>query len=241
MLTESLFFPPVAQSRSDGMLAVGGELAPDWLLDAYSHGIFPWPITDRYHRFSQLVWWSPDPRGVLEWDKIHLPKRLLRTVRNGPFEISCDTDFAGVIRGCAGSRNGDSATWITPEMIDAYIRLHELGWAHSVEAKLDGRLVGGVYGVAINGLFAAESMFYVVPNASKVALVRLLDHLHIRGYGLIDIQMVTENTARFGATEIPRRQYLRRLKKALQQTDVTFGGDMGTFPIPQTAFRLESH
>ena len=108
-------------------------------------------------------------------------------------------------------------------MIDAYTRLHNLGWAHSVEAKLDGRLVGGVYGVAIHGLFAAESMFYEVPNASKVALVRLLEHLHIRSYSLVDIQMITDNTARFGATEISRREYLRRLKIALKQTDVIFG------------------
>ena len=146
----------------------------------------------------------------------------MRTLRNGPFEITGDTDFAGVIRGCARPRTDDPATWITPEIIDAYIRLHELGRAHSVEARLDGRLVGGVYGVTINGLFAAESMFHKVPNASKVALVWLLKHLHARGYSLVDIQMVTPITARFGATEIPRQEYLRRLKIALGQTEVSF-------------------
>jgi len=219
-LTDSLFFPPATQARLDGLLAIGGELTPPFLLDAYTHGIFPWPITELHGR---LAWWSPNPRGVFQWDKIHVPRRLLRTVRNGPFEITSDTDFAGVIRGCATPRNDGSGTWITPDMRDAYIRLHELGWAHSVEAKLDGRLVGGVYGVAIHGLFAAESMFYEVSNASKVALVRLLEHLRIRGYGLIDLQMVTENTARFGATEISRREYLWCLKMAMKQTDVTFG------------------
>jgi len=218
----SLFFPPVSQSLSNGLLAVGGELEPVWLLDAYTHGIFPWPDTDGQGH-SHLAWYSPDPRGIFQWDGIHIPKRLLRTIRNKPFEITSDTDFAGVIRGCAQPRPGDSATWITPEMIDAYTRLHELGWAHSVEVKLDGQLVGGVYGVAINSLFAAESMFHEVSNASKIALVCLLEHLHTRGYSLVDIQMVTPITARFGAITIPRGEYLRRLKTALKQTEVTFG------------------
>ena len=219
----SLFFPPLSQTLSNGLLAVGGELEPAWLLDAYTHGIFPWPITGG-QGYSQLAWWSPDPRAIFEWDNIHVPRRLLRIIRNNPFEMTCNTDFAGVIRGCAQPRGDDSATWITPDMIVAYIRLHELGWAHSVEAKLDGRLVGGVYGVAINGLFAAESMFHQVPNASKVALVWLLEHLHACGCSLVDIQMVTPITAQFGAAEISRREYLRRLKIAMERTEVTFAG-----------------
>jgi len=221
--TDSLFFPPLSRALPSGLLAVGGELEPAWLLDAYTHGIFPWPLTDKQ---GQLAWWSPNPRAVFEWGEIHIPRRLLRTVRNGPFKITSNTDFAGVVRGCAAPRSDGSETWITPDMIDAYTRLHELGWAHSVEAWLDGHLVGGVYGVAIGGLFAAESMFYKVPNASKVALVRLLEHLRRRGYSLVDVQMITPNTARFGATEISRREYLKRLKNALKQMDVTFGSMM---------------
>ena len=192
------------------------------MFDAYTHGIFPWPVTD-WKGDSQLAWWSPNPRAIFQWDKIHISRRLLRTIRTAPFEITSNTDFAGVIYGCARPRTGDPATWITPKMIDAYLRFHELGWAHSVEAWRDGRLVGGIYGVAINGLFAAESMFYEETNASKIALVRLLGHLQARGYSLVDIQMVTPTTSQFGATEIPRREYMQRLRIALKQKEVTFG------------------
>ncbi len=228
-MNKSLFFPPTSRALPNGLLAIGGELEPVWLLDAYTHGIFPWPITERNSERSQLAWWSPNPRGIFQWDRFHIPKRLQRTVRSDRFGITCNTDFEGVLRGCARPRKDEAETWITPEMIDAYLRLHELGWAHSVEAKRDGRLVGGVYGVAINGFFAAESMFYDEPDASKVALVRLLDHLFVRGFRLVDIQMITANTARFGATEIPRREYLRRLKESLKDKQVAFGNEIGEY------------
>ncbi len=228
-MNKSLFFPPTSKALPNGLLAIGGELEPVWLLDAYTHGIFPWPITDRNRALSQLAWWSPNPRGIFQWDRLHIPKRLRRTVRSDRFEITCDTDFEGVLRGCAQPRKDEAETWITPEMIDAYLRLHELGWAHSVEAKRGGRLVGGVYGVGINGFFAAESMFYSEPDASKVALVRLLDHLFVRGYRLVDIQMITANTARFGATEISRREYMKRLKESLKEKRVCFGEEIGDY------------
>ena len=169
-----------------------------------------------------MAWWSPDPRAVIEFGRFHVPRRLPRTCRSGRFQVTFDRDFAGVIRGCATAAGRVGETWLTPTMIDAYIRLHKLGYAHSVEAWHDGRLAGGTYGLAIGGLFAAESMFYRVRDASKVALVHLVEHLRPRGYSLLDIQQLTPHTARFGAIEIPRKQYLRRLATALAQP-VRFG------------------
>ncbi|HQU42068.1 MAG TPA: leucyl/phenylalanyl-tRNA--protein transferase [Pirellulales bacterium] len=206
----SHIFPPADAASPDGLIGIGGELSTEWLLDAYRHGIFPWPFSD-----GQLAWWSPDPRAVIELDQFHVPRRLARTCR-------CDRDFEGVIDGCATAGDREHETWITPELREAYVRLHRQGHAHSVETWHEGRLVGGVYGVAIAGLFSAESMFYRVSEASKVALVRLVEHLGVRGYALVDIQQLTAHTLRFGAVEIPRRQYLKRLAAALE-LPVTFG------------------
>lgn len=218
-LPPSRYFPPADQADADGLLALGGRLTPQWLLDAYQHGIFPWPHGD----FDDpMLWWSPDPRAVIEFDGFHIPRRLLRTVRNRRFQVTCNRDFAGVIQGCGTASDRVGATWLTPRMIRAYLRLHQLGHAHSVEAWSEGRLAGGTYGVGIGGLFAAESMFYRVPDASKVALVALVTHLRARGYRLLDIQQLTPHTARFGATEIPRSEYLTRLASALQEP-VSFG------------------
>jgi leucyl/phenylalanyl-tRNA--protein transferase len=214
LLPPSRFFPPAEHSDPEGFIGFGGELTPDLLLDAYRHGIFPWPMGDDT---MPLPWWSPDPRAVIEFERFHIPRRLQRVVKSGRFEITFDRDFAAVIRGCATGRGRKGGTWLTPKMIAAYIHMHELGHAHSVEAWREGRLAGGVYGVAIAGLFSAESMFYRVPEASKVALVRLVEHLRTRGHVLLDIQQLTPNTARFGAIEIPRREYLRRLAEALQK------------------------
>lgn len=212
------FFPPPTATSSDGLVCVGGRLDPDWLLDAYSHGIFPWPVWDD----EPMAWWSPDPRAVLEFDELHVSRRLQRTVESGKFEITCDVDFAGVVRGCATAQGRRGHTWLTPAMIDAYLQMHRLGHVHSVEAWHAGRLAGGTYGVAIGGLFAAESMFYRVRDASKVALVHLVAHLRARRYRLLDIQQWTPHTGRLGAVEIPRVEYLRRLAAAIAEP-VTFG------------------
>ena len=203
-------FPPVEECDDDGFLAMGGDLSPETLLDAYSHGIFPWPI----HEFAPMPWWSPDPRGILELDRVHFSRRLLRTCRSNKFSVSLNANFSQVIRKCAMFHD---STWITRQMIDGYTRLHEAGFAHSVEAWHEGQLVGGVYGVAIRGLFAAESMFHTMTDASKVALVFLVNRLRQQDFRLLDIQMVTAHTKQFGAVEISRDEYLLRLDKALAQ------------------------
>jgi len=201
-------FPPVEYCDADGFLAIGGDLSPKTLLDAYSHGIFPWPIQET----GPLLWWSPDPRGILELEHVHFSRRLLRTCRSNKFTVSFDADFPQVIRKCASTHD---STWITRQMIDGYIRLHNAGFAHSVEIWHDGQLVGGVYGVAIRGLFAAESMFHTMTDASKVALVFLVNRLRQQDFSLLDIQMVTPHTKQFGAIDISRGEYLIRLDKAL--------------------------
>jgi leucyl/phenylalanyl-tRNA--protein transferase len=227
-LAPSRYFPPAETAGPEGLIGFGGRLTPSWLLDAYRHGIFPWPMGDEE---SPTPWWSPDPRAIFEFDRFHVSRRLARTCRSGRFDIGLDRDFAGVIRGCAGGPGRVGNTWLTPEMIAAYIRLHQLGHAHCVDVRHDGQLAAGVYGVAVGALFAAESMFTRVRDASKAALVYLMDHLRLRGYTLVDIQVVTPHTARFGAVEIPRSQYLERLAHALQQA-VTFS-DAPSTSAPQ--------
>jgi len=219
LLSPSRFFPPAEMADADGLLALGGRLTPQWLLDAYGHGIFPWPQSDID---EPMLWWSPDPRAIIEFDRFHVSRRLAQTCRSGRFTVTFDRDFAGVIRGCATATGRVGQTWLTPRMIRAYTRLSELGHAHSVEAWHEEQLAGGVYGVAIGGFFAAESMFYRVRDASKVALVYLVQHLKARGYGLLDIQQLTPATAPFGAIEIPRNGYLARLAEAMRQP-VAFG------------------
>jgi leucyl/phenylalanyl-tRNA---protein transferase len=218
LLPPSDHFPPAADADPEGLVGFGGELSPEWLLDAYRHGIFPWPITDFD---APLAWWSPDPRAVIEFGRFHVSRRLRRTCRSTKFEVTRDVDFPSVIRGCAMAPARLNQTWLTPEMIEAYIRLHELGYAHSVEVWHQHELAGGVYGVAIGGLFAAESKFYRVRDASKVALVSLVEHLQRRCFVLLDIQQLTPHTARFGAMAIPRSQYLTRLAQAIE-LPVTF-------------------
>ena len=212
----SRFFPAAHNSSADGLIAVGGSLTPEWLLDAYRHGIFPWPMS------GMLAWWSPDPRAVIEFDNLHVSRRLQRTLNTNHFRVTCDHDFVGVIHGCATAQDRAHGTWLTKDLREAYLRLHRLGYAHSVEAWLGSQLVGGTYGLGSGGMFAAESMFYRATDASKVVLVRLVRHLQARGYELLDIQQLTPHTARFGATEIPRKQYLSRLRAALG-ANVTFG------------------
>jgi leucyl/phenylalanyl-tRNA---protein transferase len=215
LFPSSRFFPPAEDADSEGIVGFGGKLSSEWLLDAYRHGIFPWPVGEPGY---PLVWWSPDPRAIIEFERFHVPRRLHHVIQSGRFQVTFDRDFAGVIHGCATAQQRRRGTWITPEMETAYTRLFQIGFAHSVEAWDQSRLAGGVYGVAIGGLFAAESMFYRVPEASKVALVHLVEHLRQQNYLLLDIQQLTPHTARFGANEIPRREYLRRLVRAVTQS-----------------------
>jgi leucyl/phenylalanyl-tRNA--protein transferase len=225
-LSPPRYFPPPTATAPEGLLCIGGRLAPDWLLDAYRHGIFPWPMWDE----EPIVWWSPDPRAVIELDGFHLSRRLARTIRSGKFSVTIDRDFVGVIEGCATAAGRGRNTWLTKPMIRAYREMHGLGHAHSVEVWCDGQLAGGTYGVAIGGLFAAESMFYRVRDASKVALVHLVGHLRARRYRLFDIQQWTPHTGSLGATEIPRREYLRRLA-AVVDLPVTFGEELCGIPL----------
>jgi leucyl/phenylalanyl-tRNA---protein transferase len=222
LLSKSKFFPPAELAEPEGVVLFGGRLTPEWLLDAYAHGIFPWPIFDGT---DINVWWSPDPRAIFELDAFYVSRRLARTCRAGGFHATCDRDFAGVIEGCATSSGRRHNTWLTPAMIEAYIQLHQMGHAHSVEVWCGDRLVGGTYGVTLGGLYAGESMFHRQRDASKVALAYLMRHLRARGYSLFDIQQTTEHTVSLGAVEIPREAYLRRLADALR-LDVTFGSQL---------------
>lgn len=212
------YFPPADSATPEGAVAMGGDLNTELLLDAYAHGIFPWPHSDD----EPLVWWSLDPRAVIELHNFRPSRRVLRRLRSGQFTPSIDTDFSDVMRGCSVGPGREGGTWITPNMIRAYTHLHRLGYAHSVEIRQAGVLVGGVYGVSIGGLFAAESMFHRQRDASTAALAVLVAHLYARGYGLLDIQQWTPHTGRLGATEIRRHEYLRRLAIEVDRR-VTFG------------------
>jgi leucyl/phenylalanyl-tRNA--protein transferase len=196
------------------LVAAGGVLAPDLVMDAYRHGVFPW-----YDVGDPVLWWSPDPRAILPLDDFHVPRRLERTVRRGGFEIASDEAFEAVMRACDEAR--PDGTWIHEEMVRCYTRLHERGEAHSVEVRREGLLVGGLYGVAFGSGFAAESMFHRVRDASKIALVHLVRRLRERGFTLLDVQFRTPHLARFGAIEIPRADYLRRVRDAVSR-DVTW-------------------
>ena len=187
-------------------------IRPEVLIAAYSSGWFPMAVDA-----GEIRWYSPDPRGIIPLDRFHVPARLSRVIRAGAFQIERDRAFDAVIRACAESdrRDDDPGTWIDREIIDSYGELHRLGFAHSVEAWQEGRLVGGLYGVALGGAFFGESMFHRATNASKVALAALVEHLRARDFRLLDIQWVTPHLEQFGAVEIPRAAYLERLKDAL--------------------------
>jgi len=207
-----LRFPPVDLASPEGLLAVGGDLRPERLLEAYRHGIFPWYSDDQ-----PILWWSPDPRTVLFPDKLHISRSLKRSLRPGLFSVTLDTCFGDVMRHCAGPRQQypDGGTWITTEMFEAYTRLHELGYAHSVETWQEGQLVGGLYGVALGGAFFAESMFTCVSDASKVALVSLVRQLQTWGFQIMDCQQSSPHITALGAESIPRRDFLNHLTAAL--------------------------
>lgn len=211
-----LRFPTVDRASPEGLLAVGGDLRPERLLEAYRHGIFPW-----YNDDQPILWWSPDPRAVLFPGKLHVPRSLKRTLRSNVFTLTLDTCFREVMTQCAGPRPQypEGGTWITGDMLNAYTRLHELGSAHSVETWQDNHLVGGLYGVAIGGAFFAESMFTKVDDASKVALVKLVKQLQVWNFRLIDCQQFSPHVSRFGAEEIPRSVFINYLTQALALPD----------------------
>jgi leucyl/phenylalanyl-tRNA--protein transferase len=212
LLTQHLAFPDPGSAESrgphQGLVAVGGDLSVERLRLAYRSGVFPW--SDR-----PVTWWSPDPRAIFDLDRVHISESLARTIRRRVFAVTVNRAFREVMAGCAASGPGRVGTWITRQFIEAYTRLHEQGEAHSVECWHGNELVGGVYGVAAGGLFAGESMFHRASNASKVALVHLIERLRHRGFRLFDIQMLTPVTRQMGATEIPRAEYLRRLADAV--------------------------
>ncbi len=203
-------FPPVEQALTEpnGLLAAGGDLSPVRLLAAYQQGIFPW-----YQDGQPILWWSPDPRAVLRPAALKISRSLRRSVTKRGFELRVDTAFARVVAACAEPRRYGGGTWITAEMAEAYERLHELGWAHSFETWAEGRLVGGLYGVAIGRAFFGESMFTRATDASKVALVNAVDFLRGRGFDLIDCQVASAHVKSLGAVEIPRSEFVALLRE----------------------------
>lgn len=215
---EDIGFPDPESAEPDGLLAVGGDLRPERLLLAYSLGIFPW-----YEDGSPILWWSPDPRLVLFPKEIKVSRSLRQTLKKDIYEVTFDRAFEDVIIACAGLREEkDEGTWITKEMGQAYTELHRLGHAHSVESWRDGELAGGLYGVAMGRVFCGESMFARQRDASKVALVRLVEQLSSRGFQMIDCQVRTRHLISMGAREIPRREFLHRL--------IECGGDLSPTP-----------
>ncbi len=203
-------FPDPREASPEGLLAWGGDLSAERLLSAYASGIFPW--------FNEppILWFSPDPRMVLLPAELHVGRSLRRRIDSGRYALRFDTDFEGVIRACAATpRPGQDGTWITPEMIDAYCKLHELGFAHSSEAYEDGDLVGGCYGLSLGRAFFGESMFAHRSDASKVAFAALAKRTETWGFDFIDCQLHTDHLARFGAREWPRERFLEVLARAL--------------------------
>ena len=214
-------FPPLdhALVRPNGLLAAGADLSPTRLIDAYRHGIYPW-----YSEGQPLLWWSPDPRMVLYSDEFKVSRSLAKRIKRRDFDIRIDTAFDDVIRACATvPRDRQMGTWITDDMVNAYRRLHELGYAHCVEAWRDNELVGGLYGLAIGRVFFGESMFARTSDASKVALAALVALLQRQRVPLIDCQQETEHLASMGARPIPRRQFARELSKLIHSTDAPVG------------------
>ena len=206
-------FPPVekALKSPNGLLCAGGDLSPERIIAAYSRGIFPW-----FSEGDPILWWSPDPRMVLFPDELKVSRSLRKSVERGAYETRVDTAFREVIAQCAAPREGQAGTWIVPEMVAAYTVLHDRGFAHSVESWQDGELVGGLYGISLGRVFFGESMFSRAPDASKVALVRLVERLRAHGCDLIDCQQATPHLASLGAREIPRAEFARLVQDSIQ-------------------------
>ncbi len=217
-LSEQIEFPPPRLARSDGLLCVGGDLSTERLIKAYRNGIFPWYAYD-----EPILWWAPDPRLALYPAAIHVSRSLAKKIRKNIFSVTLDTAFDEVIHNCAYTRTlQGEETWLTTDMITAYTRLHEAGYAHSVECRRDGRLAGGLYGVSLGGVFFGESMFTIVPDASKVALVHLARYLEKLDFDLIDCQVTTEHMVSMGAVEIPRELFLEQVRHSVEKPDRTF-------------------
>jgi leucyl/phenylalanyl-tRNA---protein transferase len=211
-LSDALIFPSPEKADTDGLLAVGGDLSPKRLILAYHSGIFPW-----YAENSPILWWSPDPRLILEPKNFKVPKSLKKVLNKNIFTITLDHRFESVICGCAQARRpGERGTWIVDDMIKAYITLHKAGFAHSVESWCEGELVGGLYGVSLGRVFFGESMYYLRKDASKVALTYLVRLLQYWDFQMVDCQVATANLLRFGAQEISRFRFLKRLSGALR-------------------------
>jgi leucyl/phenylalanyl-tRNA--protein transferase len=206
-------FPPVSKALAspNGLLCAGGDLSPGRLVEAYRHGIFPW-----FSKGDPILWWSPDPRMVLFPGELKVSRSLGKTLARGTYETRIDSAFRQVMEACAAPRDGHAGTWIVPEMIDAYVRLHELGFAHCVESWREGELAGGLYGVALGKVFFGESMFSRASDASKVALVRLVERLRAADYRVIDCQQATAHLASLGAREIPRATFAQLLRESIQ-------------------------
>jgi leucyl/phenylalanyl-tRNA--protein transferase len=203
-LTAQPVFPDVGLAEPDGLLAIGGDLSQERLLAAYRAGIFPW-----FSEGEPILWWSPDPRCVLLTDRVHCSRSMQKLLRKGAFRITLDADFEQVIDSCARvPRAGQDGTWITKSMRKAYVGLHRAGFAHSAEAWLDDRLVGGMYGVALGSIFFGESMFSTAPNASKAVLIRLAQHLNTAGFAVLDGQVGNPHLYRLGAVDLPRKEFL---------------------------------
>jgi len=223
-LTEEILFPPVHYAEPSGILAVGGDLSPERLLEAYRRGIFPW-----FSKHDPILWWSPDPRFVVYPQNVYISRSMRQILSRGVFEITFDMAFPDVIEGCSSLRR-DEGTWITDDMIEAYIRLHELGFAHSVEALKDGILVGGLYGVSLGAAFFGESMFTRESNASKAAFITLSLNLKNLGFYIIDCQVYTDHLESLGAFEMPRIEFIKILREALKKNTLRGNWtDLGLF------------
>lgn len=212
-------FPPLSRALADpnGLIAAGGDLSLERLLDAYRHGIFPW-----YSQNQPILWWSPDPRMVLVPAEFEPRRSLAKALRNRAYEIRCDTAFEAVMRECAAQpREGQDGTWITDAIVQGYCALHRAGYAHSVETWIDGRLAGGLYGVAIGRAFYGESMFAHVTDASKFAFAHLASFLREQACGIIDCQMKTSHLASLGAREIPRRSFVATVDRLTREAPMT--------------------
>lgn len=218
---------PPELADSDGFVGVGGDLGPRTLLRAYSEGVFPW-----YNEGDPILWWSPNPRAIFEladgstpdgtpgYGGLHVAHRLARTIRSGKFRVTVNACFETVMRACGENREG--GTWVTSDMLAAYTELHRRGHAHSLETWVGDELAGGIYGVAVGGAFAAESMFFRVTDGSKVALAALVTRLRERGFTLLDVQMKTPHTTRLGASNVSRTEYLKRLRAAVAVPGASF-------------------
>lgn len=214
---ETCVFPDIGEALDDpnGLLAAGGDLTPEWLLLAYRKGVFPW-----YDDEQPILWWSPDPRCVINPAEFEPSRSLAKRLRKADFEIYINRDFQTVIKLCSERPGEDSGTWITSEMIDAYVEMHDAGYAHSVECYMDQRLVGGLYGISLGNLFFGESMFHRVTDASKIAFAHLMSLMAQAGSAMVDCQITNPHLESLGAVEIPREEFRRRLDAGLGSADI---------------------